>query len=215
MGACCPPCHRPHGKGYFSSRVIVRSSVSCAGISSGLLQLVVSMGELCCGVIQPKGHKFCRGDGGACVGLYLLSAYSWGALCWTPLAALCSGVIFHPLLGCLLHKTKNLAVWDSWYLPACSQLMARILLGKTKEFNFIYRISPVPAPRSECYKGWLSRALGPRCAPRSQVLRSCLSSNRSSRSYFFPGGLLAMRSIEARVGQRPCGSTSLSHFKSF
>lgn len=49
--------------------------VPCAETLSGLLQLIISTGELQGGIIEPKGDKFCRGDEGACVGLYLLSAY--------------------------------------------------------------------------------------------------------------------------------------------
>lgn len=58
------------------------------------------MGALQVGIIQPEGDRFCREDGGAYMCLYLLSAYRRGAVCWTPLVALCSGIIFHPL--CML-----------------------------------------------------------------------------------------------------------------
>jgi len=105
--------------------------VCCAGTSSGLLLLVVSTWKLQGGVIQPDGDKFCRADGQTCVGLYLFSAYGQGAVCWTPLAALCSGVVFCSLclLGCLLQATNNKTA-SSRLLVFISLSPARVLMAK-------------------------------------------------------------------------------------
>lgn len=95
----------------------------------------------CCSRLAPQGNfevtsfsprvtNFAGEMKKLCAGLYLLSPHRQGAVCWTPLAVLYSGVVFHSFctLRYLVQETNNKTV-SLRFLVFISLCLAKVLMA--------------------------------------------------------------------------------------